>query len=153
MELHPHLLLANQCNCVFLLSVFLFFPCCLGVPVWLVLQLPLMPWSYYMYKVFQVLSQVRLSATPWLYFSFLAAGSICIFPYTVDNQKQYHTTTSCSAFSSLRRRFGEVLGEMCSCSFLLWPVSSCWRCRYPASRDFVPSLRLRHWGAAVWSTP
>lgn len=89
---------------------FCFFPCCLGVPVWLVLQLPLMPWSYYMYKVFQVLSQVCLSATPWLYFPFLAAGSICIFPYTADNQKQYHTTTSCSAFSSLRRRFGEVLG-------------------------------------------
>lgn len=46
------------------LAVFLFFPCCLGVPVGLVLQLLLMRCSYYIYKVFQVLSQVCFSAIP-----------------------------------------------------------------------------------------
>lgn len=48
-ELHPHLLLADQHLCLFVAG-FLLFLCNLGILVWSVLQLLLMPCNYYLYK-------------------------------------------------------------------------------------------------------
>ena len=114
-EFHSHLLLEGQCTCVFLLAVFLLFLCSLGVLVCPVPQL-LLTCDYYRCKVFFLCPSSPFSGlvfcSPMTVFPFslLAVMSICIFPYTAVNQKQYHITNYCSAFSHVSKRFGEVFG-------------------------------------------